>query len=101
MEVFSPEELRQMDIDSHEIRQGGMQAFKVILRRLDAAADKMAAEYDACDFAKQPEDAIRIQMYRRIVKKEIPRMVDNLLHHNNPAPQSWNFWDWLKKSVRS
>lgn len=88
---ISPEEMAQMTADAQTLRRGGMAAWHVILRRLDEAADKMLEEYDAVDFARCPERAINIQIYRNIVKQQIPRMVENLLNHNNPTKDKFSF----------
>jgi hypothetical protein len=92
--VLTPEESIQMEADRIDLDIGGKTAFKVILRRLDEAADKMLFQYDSVDYALNPEEAIRIQMYRRIVKVEIPRIVENIKNHNQPKRQ-FSFFKWL------
>ena len=92
--MLTNEEQVQMENDRQSLLMGGNEAFKVILRRLDEAADKMLLQYDSVDYATQPEEAIRIQMYRRVVKIEIPRIVENIKNHNQPE-KKFSFFTWL------
>ena len=92
--MLTADEIIRMESDRVDLQIGGQTAFKAILRRLDEAADKMLLEYDSVDFANTPEEAIRIQMYRRIVKVEIPRMVENIKNHQQPKRQ-FSFFQWL------
>ena len=91
---LTAEEQQQMEYDRIALNVGGQEAFKVILRRLDEAADKMMLQYDAVDYALHPEEAIRIQMFRRVVNVEIPRIVENIRNHGQPE-KKFKFLAWL------
>jgi len=92
------DELEQKLLDEQAIiAAGGLPAFQFILSKLDAAADEMLNQYDTCDFAKEPEKAMRIQIYRRMVKIEIPRMVENIVNAGRLPEEKTTFAKWLRK----
>lgn len=76
----------------------GKEGMAIFLNRLVTASDQMAAEYDRCDFATQEGivKAIRAQVYRDIVMKEIPRMMENILNVDRDS-NKFKFWKWLAK----
>lgn len=85
-----------------EILESGMDGMKVFLIKLDEAAQAMALEYDKCDLATQEgvTKAIRIQMYRDIVTREIPRMMENILNLDREPEHRFSFWKWLGSRLR-
>jgi DNA repair exonuclease SbcCD ATPase subunit len=87
----------ELSRDKKIILAGGLEAFHHILAKLIATAEEMQRQYDTIDFAREPEKAIRIQMYRRIVMQEIPRMIENIMNHDRPEDRGrFKFWTWLK-----
>lgn len=97
MEILNIEEqLRQEQL----ILERGKEGMAVFLNRLTEAAEKMQGDYDKCDFSTQDGiiKAIRIQMFRDIVQKEIPRIMENIMNVDRGEKDRWNFWKWLKRN---
>lgn len=69
---------------------------QLIFRKLDEAADAMLLKYDSQDFVNRPEKAVYIQCFRDIVKKEIPRIFENIINVDTPPEKPrWTFRRWL------
>lgn len=74
---------------------------QLIFRKLDEAANEMQAHYDRLDFLKDQGKAIYIQCFRDIVKKEIPRIFENIINIDAPAGKPrWSFRQWLSVTLR-
>jgi hypothetical protein len=99
MEFQEEQELyRSLLKDKEIIQEGGIEAFRHILKKLDDAAELMLKEYDAVDFARHPEKAINIQAFRRVVKIEIPQMVERIMSVDIPdSVPRFSFRNWLNK----
>lgn len=73
-----------------------LESLKIILQKLDRAADKLQAKLMACDIARNPEEAMRIQQTYVVLKDVIPSMVSKIMNADPPREERWSFWKWLK-----
>lgn len=95
----SEEVIDALEKEKAIITRGGMEAVRLIFAKLDKAADALAKEYDAIDFAREPEKAIRVQTFRRIVKVEIPAMLETIMNVDIPEDKpAWSFKRWISKA---
>lgn len=95
----SEEVIDALEKEKAIITRGGMEALRLIFAKLDKAADAMAKEYDAIDFAREPEKAIRVQTFRRIIKVEIPGMLETIMNVDIPKDKpAWSFKRWVNKA---
>lgn len=85
--------------EHREVMIRGKEGMAVFLKALTAAAATMQSDYDRCDFGTQEGliKAIRIQAFRDIVTKEIPRIMENCMNVDREPENKWSFWKWLKK----
>lgn len=85
-----------------EILERGLEGMKVFMLKLRTAAEAMAQEYDKCDLTTQEGvvKAIRIQMYRDIVTKELPRMMENIMNVDREPEHRFSFFKWLRSTLR-
>lgn len=75
-----------------------LESLKLILSKLDAAADKLPAKLMGTDIARNPEEAMRIQQTYVVLKETIPKMVSNIMNADPPRDERWSFWKWLQGS---
>ena len=74
-----------------------LESLKLILQKLDAAADKLPAKLMTTDVARNPEEALRIQQTYVVLKETIPQMISKIMNNAEPVREErWSFWKWLK-----
>jgi phosphopantetheinyl transferase (holo-ACP synthase) len=95
VEILNIEEQLRQERSILELGKAGMGVF---LSRMVEASESMVKEYDCCNFATKEGlvKAIRIQVYRDIVMKEIPRMMENIMNVDRDT-NKFKFWKWLSK----
>lgn len=71
--------------------------FQLLLTKLDQAADKMLIEYDGLNFTTETDKAIRIQIFREVVKELIPNVLEAMMNVDIvPGEVPWTFMGWLR-----
>ena len=73
-----------------------LESLKIILGKLDKAADKLQTKLMTTDIARNPEEAIRIQQTYVVLKDTIPSMVSKIMNAEPAREERWSFWKWLK-----
>lgn len=73
-----------------------LESLKIILGKLDKAADKLQTKLMTTDIARNPEEAIRIQQTYVVLKDTIPSMVSKIMNAEPVREERWSFWKWLK-----
>lgn len=80
-----------------DLKRPGVQ---LIFQKLEEAADAMLYHYDRQDFIKEPAKAVYIQCFRDIVKKEIPRIFENIINVDVEQKHTkWSFRLWLTEKL--
>jgi len=74
-----------------------LESLKIILGKLDKAADKLQTKLMTTDIARNPEEAIRIQQTYVVLKDTIPSMVSKIMNAEPVREERWSFWKWLKQ----
>lgn len=74
-----------------------LESLKIILAKLDKAADKLQTKLMTTDIARNPEEAIRIQQTYVVLKDTIPSMVSKIMNAEPVREERWSFWKWLKQ----